>query len=679
MKGRLAITLLAVAVAFVGAERVSGQDCPGVQTITAENITAAGITRVADILLLADNWDLNTTDGFSWKAVAGGLDTWQQQQWDVFLNGHKLDRKLFDMIHLNLLGVALEEIDSVQVGTVPCLHQGEYTAAGFVHIFTSQAGVGLRLTGAIDMGNETGDPGPYRYTEFTTHNVDRIGPGGELTLMAGRPGGYERATVVVQQHPFTDGAMYRRTHDLAYHWPGIFSVAPTVTIGRRRWAGWQELRLAYSHSLTYYQLSEQLGFETPLDVITADAGLTGWIPISDRTLWRYRWNYSSNDLVERPNRLAFDYDWRLAHSAGNLEVASNVGGQALSIGAGLDHYRLFTQADLSDDDYLHVKAYASAAGDLRPDWDYHLGTMLAGAAGEAAGSVTAGGGWRPLAGHRLNMAWSLSRRLPEAGNTPWFWMRRGYDFYSWVGSAGLDDPLPRLEGEPKVATRRQLTGDLTWYYQLSRDIGWEAGASYRRAAGLALQRREIRFNPANSHFPAVTSITTGESFEVIGLRLKGSGRIAANLNFHLAYRSWTVADATPIARDQWRKIPRHKLTARLTWIAVPNLSLWVMLTKVSSTTWEDYQPVDGVTCRLTPKDVITYRAKVPSWICLDVQARKWFWRRRLSGSLLLRNLLDRDVRYHPIGGTFHLTLFIKIHLFLDNNDWRIAAPGERDE
>lgn len=146
----------------------------------------------------------------------------------------------------------------------------------------------------------------------------------------------------------------------------------------------------------------------------------------------------------------------------------------------------------------------------------------------------------------------------------------------------------------------------------------------------------------------------------------GSGRIAVNLKFHLAYRSWTVVNATPTARDQWRKIPQHKLTARLTWIVVPNLSLWVMLTRVSSTTWEDYQPVDGVTSRLTPNDVITYRAKVPSWTRLDVQARKWFWRRRLSGSLLLRNLLDSDVRYHPIGGTFHLALFIKISLFLDS-------------
>ena len=679
MKGCLAIPLLAIVAGLFGAEHEGRQGCPGVQTIRAENIAAAGITRVADILLLADNWDLNTTDGFSWRAVAGGLDTWQQQHWDVFLNGHKLDRKLFDVINLNLMGVALEEIDSVQVGTVPCLHQGEFTAAGFVHIFTSQSALGLRMTGSIDMGNETGDPGPYLYTEFATQNVDRIGPSGELTLMAGRPGGYERATVVVQQHPFTDGAMFRRTSGLGYHWPGIFSVAPTVTIGRRRWAGWQELRLAYSHSLYHYQLSEQLGFETPLDVITADAGLSGWIPISDRTLWRYRWNYSSNDLVELPNRLAFDYDWRMAHSAGNLEVTSIVGSQELGIGAGLDHYRLFTQADLSDDDLLHIKAYAFAAGNLRSDWDYHSGAMLALTSGEAAGSVTAGGSWRSLAGHHLSMTWSLSQRLPEAGNSPWIWMRRGYDLYSWVGAADLDEPLPRLEGEPKVATRRQLTADLTWHHQLRRDLSWAAGASYRRATGLVLDRREIRFNPANCHFPAITAIATGESFEVLGVRLAGSGRIAPNLKFHLAYRSWAVVNATPTARDEWRKIPRHKLTARLTWNAVPNLSLWAMLTKVSTATWEDYQPVDGVTCRLTPNDVITYRAKVPSWTSLDVQIRKWFWRRRLSGSLLLRNLLDSDVRYHPIGGTFHLTLFIKIHLFLDNTNGRIAAPGEPDE
>ena len=130
---RLSASLL---ITLVSAQEVPHR--PAVQTITAEMITLAGVTRVAEIMLLAEAADMYSTDFFSWQSVIGGLGTMQQQHWHVFLDGQKLDARFFDIINMNLLGITIAQIDSVQIGSTPMLTLGEYTSGGYIHFFTSR-------------------------------------------------------------------------------------------------------------------------------------------------------------------------------------------------------------------------------------------------------------------------------------------------------------------------------------------------------------------------------------------------------------------------------------------------------------------------------------------------------------------------------------------------------------
>jgi hypothetical protein len=48
----------------------------------------------------------------------------------------------------------------------------------------------------------------------------------------------------------------------------------------------------------------------------------------------------------------------------------------------------------------------------------------------------------------------------------------------------------------------------------------------------------------------------------------------------------------------------------------------------------------------------------------DASVEKWFWRGRVRTQLLVRNLLDRPERYHPLGAELplrvHLTLAVGV-------------------
>ena len=98
------------------------------------------------------------------------------------LDGQRIDMKLFDMNNLNLLPVALDFVDSVEIVSLPRIHNGEFTNRGLIHIHTRRPTNGFFFRGSVIGGNETGDPGPYRYTGYYSPNVDAIGPDASLSF-----------------------------------------------------------------------------------------------------------------------------------------------------------------------------------------------------------------------------------------------------------------------------------------------------------------------------------------------------------------------------------------------------------------------------------------------------------------------------------------------------------------
>ena len=47
-------------------------------------------------------------------------------------------------------------------------------------------------------------------------------------------------------------------------------------------------------------------------------------------------------------------------------------------------------------------------------------------------------------------------------------------------------------------------------------------------------------------------------------------------------------------------------------------------------------------------------------LLLDLGFDNWFWRERLRGNILFRNVLDRTVRFHPIGAAFDLSVYVQV-------------------
>jgi hypothetical protein len=148
---------------------------PGRQVITRADIEAAGLYRLPDLYRLIDGVRTATVDGFTWRANLLGGDPFGAEEWTLLVDGARVEIGLFGEQNLSLVPVAITQIDSVEVWATPRVVAGTF-ASGVIHLHTTQPEPGLAARGGAALGNEIGDPGPYRYVpERASRNVDKFG------------------------------------------------------------------------------------------------------------------------------------------------------------------------------------------------------------------------------------------------------------------------------------------------------------------------------------------------------------------------------------------------------------------------------------------------------------------------------------------------------------------------
>ncbi|NBC17074.1 MAG: hypothetical protein GVY18_07135, partial [Bacteroidetes bacterium] len=187
---------------------------PGVRVLSAEEVRQAGITRLGDLFRLLDDWDAATIDGYTWQAAAAGLAPLQTSTWTLLVDGQPVDLGLLDAPVLDMLPLPLSEIAYVEVISRPAFVAGMMAPAGTIHLHTRDPAGGLGLKGTVSAANEVGDPGPYRYTDFATPNIDRIGPTYEAAAFVADSTAHVRAFLKADEHHATDEQIEQRVRTL---------------------------------------------------------------------------------------------------------------------------------------------------------------------------------------------------------------------------------------------------------------------------------------------------------------------------------------------------------------------------------------------------------------------------------------------------------------------------------
>ena len=594
-----------------------------VQVLTQEDIARSGITRLSDLFALVGGWPSTSTEGYHWDAAPIGGS--RPGAWELMVDSIPVDVRALGHHRLNLLPVNLSEVCEVRLYSQPMVISGLAALAGAIHIQTCEPSRNLTVKGTAAAANETGDPGPWRYTPQGGPNVDRSGPVLQSSMAWKSPRLSVRVQAGLDEHHTTDPRIRTRVHTL-------YRGKKDARIQLRH--GQVDMRLA-QHRLTLatsrsrdFLYSALLGLEAPMDHNVSYGHLSG--------RWRalvYYLKANRNQLLTRTNPQDLNAD--LTHSAisGQLLRAGMFGNPHLSLGLNGTLKRMQFQPGVPERTVFQGRAF----GHWTPQWSALAQSMVFGALrldGSVPGVTLLATG--ALAEPRLDFSVAFSHRSHAVWPNYPYWLRQGYH------------PIRRLEFAGNRPHTTVLSADVSWH-AAREHVAMSITGGMRHHAKLQHLALDARFDSSTTSLLASGEVAyrSGRIGRIGGeFRIKVSSRLRLLLHAAVALPLTSESDYNSL----WKQ--RLLVQSTTDYTPHPRFSLQMRVWLRGASHWPAYEAA--------AREGPTYYAdRLSPALLADLTVLKRLWREHLSLSATLRNLVDHDYLHHPAGGRSRLTLHFR--------------------
>ena len=587
------------------------------QVLTAEDLTRAGVLRLSDILELADDWSGSSTEGYHWDIAPLGTSWEASPEWSLFIDGQLISLRALNRQSLNTLPIALSDICEIRLNATPVLIDGVLAHGGAIQITRCKPPNGLSLKGQIGAGNETGDPGPYKYTGLGGSNVDRTGPTAEGVLSVSSRNWHYRGMVAADEHHVTDPRirprvlqLYRGEKDarIIYRAFGFDGLSSGLTVN------------AATSRTEDLLFTPVMGREIPVDRETTFVTMS-----SARKLLGFSISAISTHLTTRENPELINTDFVQDRANARLHTTRSLGINSIEFGAG----SVFAQALFGPEEVRHT--LYSFRGDATlslglPD-RLRMRTMAAVSLDDSIwGYEVFSRTWHERIG--LDLRVMLRNRAPASEMTFADWATRGL----LPGNAELR--FMHLD-----VPRRKST--------YSMDITWTAGnqvklylsGGLRRLTNHVRPRMRTILDPTGTRLQTTTDIVTAS-----GQIARASVRIRMLLATQFTMKLYGVYAYPWSDEDAFRSAWYHRMQIGGQGEFHPNdrFSLNMRLRYVGATTWAEFEEAAAGNPEF-------YTTRLLGAVYLHLTIQKRFWGERLRLSATIRNALDHPHLAHPAG------------------------------
>jgi hypothetical protein len=610
----------------VAVSRADAQD-PTRVVITRAQIEAGGWFNLGEILTGATGWHRITLDGVSFFASADGFPPGavapSEPEWLVLIDGQRVGLDALGAKLLEMLPLSLAQTESVTVTRGPRLVAGTIAGRGVIEFHTRQTPRGPSLTAAWHSGNVIGDPGPYAFTPLATQNVDRLGPYDHS--LVGFGGARWDVSIGAREGSshITHRGIRERFDPVLYEQLGEHKWAPYDALNARLGAALFGARhdviagRGWVNGPLFFPLA---GSEQWLQGMGEHVGASGSIA-PGRTAVTYQLTHSSLDVRELASPFPFVVGHSRRRTAGVLELAIADGrGRRARLGASASRWSVERNSVSADRvDATLLANLTGATGRASHE--------LSGALGRSSGGPIVGKG---VIASRITID-SLTTVFAVLG----YVQHATGDDGTWIDRALLGfDTLARDRGARSSAD-----------IGASRKIGGGLIADVAARVSVVSDVRLL----APSGLPVGSPSEGGLAEARVSLSRPFTARVPVA---RIGYRYVTPASGDPAVRAALRATAVHVVDASLVSAVARDLRLGTFVHVASRTHWS--------ALRGGPPTPIS----LPAVLRLDVSAEKWFWRHRVRTQLLVRNLLNRSERYHPLGAEFPLRAHLTVALAL---------------
>ncbi|MCY4170881.1 MAG: hypothetical protein OXE59_03050 [Bacteroidetes bacterium] len=588
------------------------------QVLTSDDLVRSGVTRLSDVLELADQWLGSSTEGYHWSIAPLGLSWEASPDWSLFIDDQPINIQGLNHQSLNELPITITEICEMHLHSTPVVIGGLLAYGGAIEIRRCTPQKGLSFEGQFSAGNETGDPGPFKYTSNAVPNVDRTGPTAHSSISASSENMFIRVSAGTDEHHATDPRIRSRVLELYQGEKDARIQYRTLKLNSKVFG--HQLSAGYSRvqDLMFLPLMAR---EIPLDKeIKYASGSYAGKRIG------YALTFKSLDLLSRQNKENIQINYSkgevYAHAYGIGSLTRNI---KLNYGVTAELSRLRYRVDQEEQRLGSLRVYTLIH--TNQTRNFQLKTI--GALTYDSGAI----GYEIFShlGHRLS---GFSMRILVRHRT----VESKMNFASWVGR-GFHLEGSQILDFPHGPSKHEsiYSADLVWTIGHSVNLRITTGAS--RYLQTIKPFTKFTIEPTGERLQSVTGITFTR-----GNILRTSMRLHIPVSDKFGFKMSGVYVYPWLGQDSFMNawIQRMHFGMRGEFRPNERFSIDMRLGYVGSSKWEEYEDAAS-------KNPEFYAVELPSRVYLHLTVQKRFWGDRLRMNASMRNVLDDSHISHPAG------------------------------
>jgi hypothetical protein len=617
-------------VAFFGAS-LAAPTMAQTTVVRRVDIDRAGWNRVSEILDAAVGWGRASVDGFTYSASPDHLPVVGESapsmpEWIVILDGQRVPTDLFGLHVLELLPVSVGQIDSVVFTRGPVIYAGVPAPRGVMSIFSRRFHPGFNGESTYQHGDESGDPGPYRYTNLSSPNVEKIGPFAHGDI-GWRGGSWDvDAGIHIASINVTDTLISSRFPPATFAGvrQDVLSITPTFRAGVDAVGGRHEVMASRGEQRGLFFIPPQRG-EQSLRTTNTYVGIDGSLNAGSAATLTYEGSSSSLDASDLASPLAFTVGHTRHHLGGKVSATHAVGRVALTMGGLADRWTLDAPAAQGSPSSSGGGPFARALMPLGSivKLDANMALIFDGA---HPGSLDAS----LEASFRLDSLTSLAIRGSRVHAHP---NMEGSWIDAYLLGYALPGRAPTLNAVSAALVRRFAP-----YVAATIELRGENIADW---SGLDVPMSRSLASPPDLQLHNADVLGEHARIETIGEHVwQGS----------IEYDHAGTFDRDPSFAHELASQSGDDLRAQVSVSPVRDFRMSGIVNLSGESRWEAFGTANG-----SP-------AVVPPVRRVDASMEKWMWQRRLRLELLYRNLLNEPDRSHPFGAQWNLRWHVSASL-----------------
>ena len=557
-----------------------------------------------------------------------------------------------------MIPITVDQIDSVLVFTYPQIINGEFTEKGKICFYTNRPQSSLSIYGRNSIGNETGDPGPYAYTEYKSSNVDRLGPDYSFGLNFKHKTVYTNLHLSVQDHYSTDPAISEQAKHLNPEFLRGQMISPSLLMGAKILGGIHEMSLIHSTSKEFLYIKpwgsdllyvRQLGQNIPTQSTFTHIGIKGTFKINKQWSIKYKTKTSSSSLDEAEAGFTPNFDWKMSNAYANIETIFQNNKIQNTYGLSFNRNSLKTNFKLKSNSFDYYNFYTSFRFNFIPTNKQVLGIYLTLIENDILLKSHITNYWQVNKSNLIFLNLSYSQRHIQEENSIWYWTENDYDFFEQQGVTY------RLDNQFK--NPQQFSTDINWSYQPLTSISVNFGAFYRILLNHYLEEQSYSYTDDGLD-PSNIIIHTQQHGKIIGFQTSTKFRQSSTLRHKLYYQYQSAIAGDELLVNIWKSYPIHRLSYIIFFSPVKIFSLSAQVNVLSKSIWTNYE---GLFEQSNGK----YSETIDRILTIDVSLLKYFWNKKIFTSIVFRNLTNQNQILHPIGARFNLRWYVHLGLSLD--------------